>query len=108
MPCSCFQVRYLSASGGALLTSPRCTPALDALNRVFVEVGGLVSYGVNYNTQVRRGATFVDKILKGAKPADLPVKQPARLELILNLKAAAALGIAIPPSMLARADKVIE
>jgi putative ABC transport system substrate-binding protein len=76
--------------------------------REFVDAGGLLSYGPNISEFWRRSATFVDKILKGAKPADLPVEQPTKLELVINLKTAKALGLTIPPSVLGRADELIQ
>ena len=73
-----------------------------------VEAGGLVAYGTNLPEQYRQAATLVDKILRGAKPADLPVEQPTKFELVINLNTAKALGLRIPPSVLLRADQLIE
>jgi len=74
----------------------------------FVEAGGLMSYGVDFPNLFRRAATYVDKVLKGVNPADLPIEQPTKFELIINLKTAKQLGLTIPPEMLFRAEKVIK
>ena len=103
--------------GGGILASQRTRileyvvknrlPAIYS-QQTFVEAGGLMSYGVNTTDLHRRAAIYVDRILKGAKPADLPVEQPKKFELIINLKAAKQIGLTIPPNMLARADRVIK
>jgi ABC-type uncharacterized transport system substrate-binding protein len=89
------------------LASQRRLPAMYNF-RQFPDSGGFMSYGANVNDIQRRSAGFVDKILKGAKPADLPIEQPTKFELVINLKTAKALGLTIPPSLLLRADQMIE
>jgi putative tryptophan/tyrosine transport system substrate-binding protein len=106
----------LLAQGGAVLNAQRTRVAeLAVKSRIpaifnapdFVEAGGLMSYGVNFIDLYRRAGIYVDKILKGTKPADLPVEQPRKFELVINLKAAKQIGLTIPPNVLARADGVI-
>ena len=91
----------------AELATERRLPSIHTA-RVFVDTGGRMAYGVSYPDLYRRAAQYVDKIIKGTKPADLPVEQPTMFELVINLKTAKALGLTIPPSVLARADQVIE
>ena len=102
---------------GPLLTDHRARIAglalgarlpMMSVRREFVEAGALISYGANFATMYRRAAVFVDRILKGAKPAELPVEQPTNLELVINLGTARALGLSIAPSLLVRADQVLE
>ena len=105
----------LVLAGPVLNVHRRQVVGLAAKNRLpamynfpeFVEAGGLMTYGVSDVDMARRAATYVDKILKGAKPADIPVEQPTKFELVINLKAAKQIGLSIPPNVLARADKVI-
>ena len=98
---------FLAPVGGRPCGASRRLPAIYG-SRIWVNAGGLLSYGPNPIESYRRSAIFVDKILKGANPADLPIEQPTKIELVINVKAAKALGLAIPPSLLARADEVIE
>jgi putative ABC transport system substrate-binding protein len=96
------QLRDLSSQAAR-----RRMPAMYS-RREFAEVGGLMAYGPSYEDNYRRAATYVDKILKGARPGDLPVEQPTRFELIVNRGTARAIGLTLPPALLLRADRVID
>ena len=109
------RVHALSILGGAAgiqrkrivaLAIQRGIPTIST-TREFANDGGLISYGASFENLYHRAATYVDKILKGAKPGDLPVEQPTKFELVINLKTAKALRLAVPPSILARADHII-
>jgi putative ABC transport system substrate-binding protein len=104
-----FDRTELAVAGGLMSYGPHMADLLRrGAVRDFVESGGLMAYGPSLVDSFGRAAIYVDKILKGAKPADLPVEQPTKYELVINLKTAKALGLTIPPSLLLRADQVIE
>ena len=110
--CGVFLLAACAALAGAdamtfTLERGRDLPAMYPL-REFPDEGGLMSYGASIPALWRRAAAFVDKILKGAKPADLPIEQPTRFELVINVRVAKALGLTVPPSLLVQADEVIE
>jgi len=99
-------VNLQTAQISALALKNRLPTMFDA--RVFMDAGGLMAYGVDLIAPYRRAATYVDKILKGARPGDLPIEEPTKFELIINLKTAKALGLTVPPSLQARADEIIQ
>ena len=109
MPSSCLRTASFCITEGTSIdfAARNRLPAVYPY-RELVEAGGLVSFGPNYAEMHRRAATYVDKILKGAKPADLPVEQPTKFELIINPKSAKALGVTIPQALLLRADEIIQ
>jgi putative ABC transport system substrate-binding protein len=102
-----FPVAFTNRSQIASLAQKNRLPSMYG-QREYADAGGLMAYGPNNAEQWRRAATYVDKILKGAKPGDLPIEQPTKFELVINLKTAKALGLTIPPSLLRRADEVIQ
>jgi putative ABC transport system substrate-binding protein len=99
---------YVQRSRLVELAARHRLPAIYAQREFVAGSGGLMSYGADYQHQFRRAATYVDKILRGAKPADLPVEQATKFELVINLTTAKALGLTIPQSLLLRADQIIE
>ena len=98
----------MSYGSSASIRGVRAMSARPSTSDVFAKEGGLISYGPDLLNQFRQGAGYVDRILRGAKPADLPVQYPTKFQLVVNLKTAKALGLAIPESILFRADEVIE
>jgi len=100
-------VTQVNAASITQLAARHRLPAIYGA-REFVEAGGLMAYGVSYPELYRRAATFVDKIIKGARPGDLPIEQPTKFELLVNLKAAQGLGLEVPSTLLTRANEVIE
>jgi putative ABC transport system substrate-binding protein len=100
------RVRLIQQHGEFAALSARLPTIFN--NRDWVQPGGLMSYGANFPAQFRRAAELVDKILRGAKPSELPVEQPTKFELVVNLITAQALGLDVPATLLARADEVIE
>ena len=100
--------QMLTANIGAIAALATKRRLVSVGNKEFAQAGGLMGYGVDFPAIYRRAAVFVDKILKGAKPADIPFEQATKFGFILNLKAAKALGLDVPPIMLVRADEVIE
>jgi putative ABC transport system substrate-binding protein len=104
------EIDALTQQNSALITKLAADHRLPAIYpaREFIDAGGLIAYGASYPDMYARAARYIDKIFHGASPSDLPVEQPTRFETIINLKAARALGLTVPPTMVALADEVIE